>query len=170
MKYFCLIFIVFSAMLCSCRHDSEPPTETTLPVAAQYTPEAIIFQRSDEEFVDKIKWLNEKKFVVNSLSELPDDHMGFSNAYKGINFEKYTLLLYYRVHDWKIDTYRNWYYRDNIEHNYNWNIHIGTSTIPDSNAESLQITRFALLVAKIPGDMDVNIWTSVSAINWGWEE
>lgn len=107
---------------------------------------------------------------MNSLSELPNDNLGFSNAYKGIDFEKYTLLLYYRVHDWNIDTFRNLYYRNNIEQNYNWNIHLGTSTIPDANSETLRITRFAILVHKIPENVEINIWTSLSAIDWDWEE
>lgn len=170
MKYFSLILIAMTVLFSSCHNNSEPPVENTLAVIRQYAPATVLFQRSDKEFCDKIHWLNEKDFVVNSLSELPNDNLGFSNAYKGIDFEKYTLLLYYRVHDWNIDTFRNLYYRNNIEQNYNWNIHLGTSTIPDANSETLRITRFAILVHKIPENVEINIWTSLSAIDWDWEE
>ena len=172
MKHVSLILIIIaSAVMLGCYHnDSEPITETTLPINRQYVPETTIFQRSDKEFFDKIQWLNEKKFVVNAQSDFPDDRLGFSNAYKNIDFSRNTLLLYYRVHDWKIDAYQNIYFRNNLEHTYIWNIHIGTSTIPDSHAETLHITRFAILVSKVPEDAEMKIFTVLSAINWGWEE
>lgn len=172
MKHVNLILILIaSAVMLGCYHnDSMPPTETSLSIDRQYVPATTIFQRSDKEFFDKIQWLNEKKFVVNDQSEFPNDQLGFSNAYKDIDFGRYTLLLYYRVHDWKIDTWYNRYFRNNLEQTYNWNIHIGTSTIPDSHAETLQITRFAILVPKVPENAEMNIYAILGAINWGWDE
>lgn len=170
MKHLGFLLLAFTIVLVSCRHAGELIEKTTLPIIHQYIPEGVLFQRSDTEFVDKIKWLDEKKFIISSDSEFPDDGIGFSNAYKGIDFSRYTLLLYYRVHDWRIDTYENWYYRNNIENTYNWNIHLGTSTIPDSGAETLRFTRLAILVQKIPENVDVNIMVVLGAINFGWED
>ena len=43
------------------------------------------------ETSDNIKGAD-KKFVVNDLSELPDDPLGFSEAYTSVDFKEYTLL------------------------------------------------------------------------------
>lgn len=113
----CLTFFVLSSLLlCSCNNNDEPPTETVLPISKYYQPCTSEFNITDTEWLDKIKGWADKKFVVNDLSELPDDPLGFSEAYTSVDFKEYTLFITYNLHNWNIDTYRNRYYFDNIEH------------------------------------------------------
>lgn len=146
---FLTIFVLSSLLLlCSCNNNDEPPTETMLSVSESYIPCTVSFNVNDTEFVNNIKEWSDKKYIVNDLSELPDDPLGFSDAYKKMDFNQYTLLITYDIHNWEIDTYRNRYYFDNIERTYNWVICVGTSTVPDDNAEPLYFTRYAILVKK----------------------
>ena len=116
--------------------------------------------------MEKIKGWSNKEIIVNDMSELPDDPLGFSDAYKSVDFDKYTLLITYNIHNWLIETYRNRYYLDNIEKTYNWTICVGASNIPDDNEEPLYFTRYAILVKKLPRDAKINIWFSLGAVNW----
>ena len=162
----CLTIFVLSLLLllCSCNNNDEPPTETMLSVSEAYIPCTVSV--NDTEFVNKIKEWSDKKYIVNDLSELPDDPLGFSDAYKKMDFNQYTLLITYDIHNWEIDTYRNRYYFDNIERTYNWAICVGTSTVPDDNAETWYFTRYAILVKKISQDAKIKMWFSLGAINW----
>lgn len=168
-KYLNLAVVMLLALLASCNHNDEPPLEANLSVAEQYMPANTVFNADDKEFLDKVKGYADKTMVINSLAELNDDPFGFSDAYKGIDFDEYTLLVAYWLHDMKIDTFRNRYYRDTKEKTYNWAIHIGTSTPPDESPEQLEFTRFAILVKKLPADADIRIWKSIGALNWDWE-
>ena len=164
---FLTIFVLSSLLLlCSCNNNDEPPTETMLSVSEAYIPCTVSFNVNDTEFVNKIKEWSDKKYIVNDLSELPDDPLGFSDAYKKMDFNQYTLLITYDIHNWEIDTYRNRYYFDNIEKTYNWAICVGTSTVPDDNAEPWYFTRYAILVKKLPQDAKIKMWFSLGAINW----
>ena len=164
---FLTIFVLSSLLLlCSCNNNDEPPTETMLSVSEAYMPCTVAFNVNDTEFIDKIKKWSDKKFVVNDLSELPDDPLGFSDASKKVDFNNYTLLITYDIHNWVIDTYRNRYYFDNIERTYNWTICVGTSTVPDDNTETWYFTRYAILVKKLPQDAKIQMWFSLGAINW----
>lgn len=91
-----ITFILSLLLLCSCNNNEEPSTETVLPISKHYQPCASEFNIRDTEWVDKIKGAD-KKFVVNDLSELPDDPLGFSEAYASVDFKEYTLLT--RVRD-----------------------------------------------------------------------
>lgn len=164
------VFLLSLLLLCSCRNNNdEPPTEILLPISEHYQPCTVVFNINDTEWVDKIKGWSDKKFVVNDLSELPGDPLGFSDAYKSVNFNEYTMLIAYDIHSWNIDTYRNRYYFDNIEKIYEWAICVGTSTIPDDNAETWYFTRYAILVKKLPADAKIQMWFSLGSINWGWK-
>lgn len=170
MKYLHFLACVLSLLLYSCANNSEDPqTETILPIVQDYLPSTVSFSVEDSEWVGNIKDWAAKQVRVDNLSELPADPLGFSDAYSGINFNKYTLLLWYDIHNWPIDTYRSRYYRDNIEGIYNWNIRVGTATPPDDSASQWYFSRYAILVNKIPADKDVKVWFSLGALNWGWE-
>lgn len=156
-------------LLCSCNNNEEPSTETVLPISKHYQPCASEFNIRDTEWVDKIKEWAEKKYVVNDLSELPNDPLGFSDSYTSVDFKEYTLLITYNLHNWNIDTYRNRYYLNNIDKIYEWAICIGTSSIPDDNTETWYFTRYAILVKKLPKEAKTQMWVSLGAINWGWE-
>lgn len=165
MKLLSYLLIVSTVLsLTSCKNNDEPPTETLLPVVNAYVPETIRFDKNDTETVEKIKAFDDKTIVVNDASELPDDPIGFSNAYSGINFENYTLLLAYNVYDWTIDTYGHRYYYDYRDGAFNWAIRIGSATKPGSG--DLKFSRYALLVHKIPEGSKVKIWFSLGALNW----
>ncbi len=169
MKYFQFLSFVFAFVLCSCVSNNEPPLETALPIAQNYLPATLSFSADDNEWTDKIKDWSDKQIRVDSPEELPDDPLGFSDAYSGINFNRYTLLLSYNIHNWTIDTYHNRYYRDNIEGIYNWNICVSTATSIDDSSTQLYFTRYAVLVNKIPAEREVKIWFSLGALNWSWE-
>lgn len=170
MKYLKFFILSLGLLLCSCNHNDEVPTETLMSIAQQYLPATVEFQQSNKDFLEKAMEFNDKKFIINSLSELSTDPFGFSDAYRGIDFDNYTLLVTYKLHDWVIDTYRNRYYRNNPDKTYNWAIHVGTSTVPGETIDdTLYFTRFAILVDKVPQDTDVLMWLSLGALNWGWE-
>lgn len=172
MKCFSLIGLLLAPilLLSGCNNnDDEPLTETPLPVSVAYVPVTVSFNSSDTEFKEEIKKLSGKQFVVNDVSELPDDPMGFSNAYQGINFEQYTLLITYDTYNWTIDSYRNRYYFDHSNKSYNWVVCVGTATRPDSSKEDYNFTRYSLLVSKIPAEATVKMWFSYGALNWDWD-
>ncbi len=164
------VFILPLLLLCACSNSNEEPqTETVLPISKHYQPCTSEFNIRDTEWVDKIKEWAEKKYVVNDLSELPNDPLGFSDSYTSVDFKEYTLLITYNLHNWNIDTYRNRYYLNNIDKIYEWAICIGTSSIPDDNTETWYFTRYAILVKKLPKEAKTQMWVSLGAINWGWE-
>lgn len=170
MKYLNLFILSLGLLLCSCNRNNDVPTETLMSITQQYLPATVVFQQSDKDFLDKAIELHDKKFIINSLSELESDPFGFSDAYRGIDFDNYTLLIIYKLHDWVIDTYRNRYYRNNLDKTYNWAILVGSSTVPGEPVDdTLYFTRFAILVNKVPQDTDVVMWLSLGALNWGWE-
>lgn len=167
MKTSTLILITFLTLLCSCNNHNDLPGETTLPIAQTYLPVTLTLNRNDSELVEKIKPLVDEKYIINDLSELPQDPWGFSEAYNNINFKQNTLLVTYSVHTWEIDTYRNRYYRDNVKRTYNWSRHVGYATsYPD---DEYAFTRFAILVNKIPADAEVDFWLSLGSLNWEWD-
>lgn len=170
MKYLKLFILSLGLLLCSCNRNNDVPTETLMSITQQYLPATVVFQQSDKDFLDKAIELHDKKFIINSLSELESDPFGFSDAYRGIDFDNYTLLIIYKLHDWVIDTYRNRYYRNNLDKTYNWAILVGSSTVPGEPVDdTLYFTRFAILVNKVPQDTDVVMWLSLGSLNWDWE-
>lgn len=170
MKYLVAVVFAVGVLLCgACNRNNDVPAETTLSIIDTYVPVTVQFKKGDTEFVGKIRDMVDNEFVVNSLSELPDDPLGFSAAYNNINFKEYTLLVSYHVHPWKIDTYRSRYYHDNIENTNVWTIHIGTSTRPDEYIEDqYYFTRFAILVKKIPASFGIKFWYSIGSLNTDW--
>lgn len=162
---FSLIGLVALFCLGACSKNDEVPAETALSIVESYLPCTVSFNSSDSEWMDKVNGWRGKEFVVNNPTELPDDPIGFSDAYTKVNFNEYTLLLQYQVHRWKIDTYRTRYYINNIEGTYNWTISVGTSTVPDDNAEPLYFTRYAILVHKLPKDAKLQMWFSLNDIS-----
>lgn len=170
MKYLKLFILSLGLLLCSCNRNNDVPTETLMSITQQYLPATVVFQQSDKDFLDKAIELHDKKFIINSLSELKSDPFGFSDAYRNIDFDNYTLLIIYKLHDWVIDTYRNRYYRNNLDKTYNWAILVGSSTVPGEPVDdTLYFTRFAILVNKVPQDTDVLMWLSLGSLNWDWE-
>lgn len=156
--------------LTSCNNNDEPPSEVNLPIIRQYLPVTVQFAADDAEWKEKVKGWTNKKVIINSPTDLPDDPIGFSAAYKGVNFNEYALLVTYSVEDWEIETYDNRYYRNNVKKTFNWTIGLGASMPYGDNPEQLYFTRYAILVKKLPADATLNIWFSYRALDWDWSE
>lgn len=167
MKYIHSLVIALAFVFCSCGHDDEPKTEIDYPIVENYVPATIALDINDKDAKDKIKGWANRQITVNSLSELPEDPLGFSDAYKNINFKDYTLLITYNLHDWSIDTYGNRYYQD-VEGALNWTISVGTSSNLDNDSNQYYFTRYAILVKKLPKNRNVTIWFSLKSLDWNW--
>ena len=166
MRYLSLLILTFSLLLCSCNHHNEPPLEIILPISETYLPSSIELPNSlDEEQKRNIIHLVNNQHIVNSADELPNDPMGFSEAFDKINFKNSTLLIKYMLHDYSIDTYNNRYYRNTKENSYNWMINIGSAS-SDLDTDNVTLTRFAILVKKLPEDANVKSWFGLSHIGW----
>lgn len=97
---------------------------------------------------------------------MPNDPMGFSEAYHKINFKESTLLIKYVLHSYTMETYSNRYYRNTKENSYNWTINVGTASDTDIDTDNMWLTRFAILVRKLPTDAQVKTWFGLSSIGW----
>lgn len=164
-----IIYFWVGLVLCSCNNNDTPQLEIEHSIAQNYIPESIAFKKNDNEFIEKIKPLVNKDFIVNSVDQLPVDPIGFSEAYNHINFKEYSLLISYVVHDWKIDTYRNRFYFNTAEQTYYWNYLIGTSSPTGTTSESPTFTRFAILVKKLPSDVNIKFYLSLGSLSWEWD-
>lgn len=165
MKYLNLLMLLtLSLVLSSCNNNDETDLEIALPISKTYVPSTMEINYNDlgEEQKRNLIHLVNNEHIVNDASDLPDDPMGFSAAYQQIDFNTYTLLIKYELHDYIIDTYSNRYYRNTKENSYNWSINIGTSSDMDTDSDDSRFTRFAILVRKIPADAQVRTWLGLT--------
>ena len=167
MKYLTLLILSLSILLNSC-NNNEPPLEIRLPISEVYVPVSVEFNEKEISQEDKSQLIHlvNNQFVINDVSEIPDDPLGlndtFGVAFDKVNFNEYTLLIKYIISDWTIDSYDNHYYRNTQENTYNWSINIGTA----SDTEYCRFTRFAILVQKLPTDAKVVIWQGLTQLGW----
>lgn len=168
MKYLTILLVAMSLTLCSCNNNNELDLEIELPISETYIPATIEFNNNsiDEEHKSNIIHLANHTHIINSVSELPDDPMGFSEAYYKINFKESTLLINYVLHDYTIDTYSNRYFRNTKENSYNWSVNMGTASDIDIDTDDIQFTRFAILVRKLPADAQVKSWFGLTQLGW----
>ena len=168
MKYLTLLILSLSILLSSCNNHNEPPLEVRLPISEVYVPVSVEFNEKEisQEVKSQLIHLVNNQFVINDVSEIPDDPLGlndyFGVAFDKVNFNEYTLLIKYIINDWTIDSYNNYYYRNTQENTYNWSINIGTA----SDTELYRFTRFAILVKKLPTDAKVVIWQGLTQLGW----
>ena len=165
MKYLASILLVLCAVLCSCSKD-EPKGEKLLPVVEAYSPATLDIDIDKPEWTDVVKKWDNKKIVVNSLSDIPDDPFGISDAFRNIDFNKCTLLLAYQAHNYPVNTYRNRYYKDETQDTYNWMVIVGTTDAPDQWGEQWYFSRYALLVDKLPTGAQVKFGLVSPSISW----
>ena len=166
MRYLCILTLTLSLILCSC-NKNEPPLEIILPISETYVPSSIEFPTGlDDEQKRNLSHLVNNQHIINSVDELPNDLIGFSEAYNKINFKNSTLLIKYMVHDYSIDTYNSRYYRNTKENSYNWMVNIGSASDLDADSDNLMLTRFAILVNKLPADANLKSWFGLSNIGW----
>ena len=161
-----ILCLLLSAVLFGCGHSDTPPAEAPLYINAVYSPASVGFEKSDKEMLEVCREWYGKTFVIRSADQFPDDPIGFSDSYSYINFDRNTLLIAYQLHSWTIDTYSNLYFRNNLEKTYDWTISLG-STEYHLESESMKLTRFAILVPKLPENADVRIWYSMQQIGPG---
>ena len=167
MKYLTLLILSLRILLNSC-NNNEPPLEIRLPISEVYVPVSVEFNEKEISQEDKSQLIHlvNNQFVINDVSEIPDDPLGlndiFGVAFDKVNFNEYTLLIKYIINDWTIDSYNNYYYRNTQENTYNWSINIGTA----SDTERYRFTRFAILVKKLPTDAKVVIWQGLTPLGW----
>lgn len=168
MKPLSIFLLSLIAVLCSCNRNDEPPLEVALPITETFLPATIEFDANmiDDEQKRNLIHLVNNQHIVNDASELPVDPMGFSDAYRKVNFKESTLLIKYVLHDYTIDTYHNIYFRNTKENSYNWSINIGTASDTNFDSDQLRFTRFAILVNKLPADANFKSWFGLSQFGW----
>lgn len=164
-----LVLNILTLFNSACNRNEEPPTTIDYYFCEQYIPMTIEYSKTDTDLIEQIRPVAGKQFVINSLDELNANPMGFSEAYKKINFNDYTLLVYYLLHRYNIEAYSSRYYKNTLEGNFNWVINLSTTDRPELPDDKGMMTRFALLVRKLPSDAEVKTWTSISSLDWSWD-
>ncbi|MCH5218168.1 MAG: hypothetical protein J1F07_06435 [Muribaculaceae bacterium] len=164
MKQLTILISMITLLFCSCNNNKEPDLEINLPINSEFIPASIEINRAEmnEQEREEIKNLVNNRHIVNDISELPDDPIGQNEAFHKINFQENTLLIMYVYHRWSIDTYANRFYRNTGDNSYNWIVKLGVTTDEDNETEVVQLTRFAILVRKLPADADIEIWRSLT--------
>lgn len=159
--------ILLGLILAGCnRNHNEPPLETTLPIHAAFVPTQVWIDKSDTDLREEIEPLYDKLFVINSVDELPDDPFGFSDPYVKADFDNYTMLVYYHLHRWEMESYSYWFYRQNREHQFVWTITNNIGVNLDPYPDKRQFTRYAVLVSKLPADADIIAGVVLRAYEW----
>ena len=153
---------MISLLFCSCNNNKEPDLEIELPINSEFIPASIEINRAemDEQEKEEIMNLVNNKHIVNDISELPNDPIGQNEAFYKINFQENTLLIMYNYHRWSIDTYANRFYRNTGDNSYNWVVKLGITAEEEDKTETVQLTRFAILVRKLPADAVIETWSS----------
>lgn len=166
MKPLSVLIFIISFLVCSCNKNNEPDLEINLPINSVFVPVSIEIDKNDldPEKREEISNLLNNKHIVNNISELPDDLIGQNEAFNHIDFKDQTLLITYLFKKWPVDTYSNRFYKNTKENSYNWVVKIGTTLDYDEDSDILQLTRFAILVRKLPVDADVQTWYSLSQL------
>lgn len=161
MKHFSLLISIIALLFCSC-NNKEPDLEIELPINAVFIPMSVEFDRDemDQQEKDEIMNLVNNKHIVNDISELPNDPIGGTDVFHKINFQDNTLLITYIYHRWIIETYSNRFYRNTEENTYNWVVKLGINSESVDYADNVQLTRFAILVRKLPANAKVETWSS----------
>lgn len=161
MKKFGFLIFLIGLLVCSC-NNHEPDLVVELPINSVFIPVSIKINKNDidQQQREEIMNLVNNKHIVNDISELPTDPIGQNEAFYRINYKEETLLIMYLFKSWTFDTYSNRFYRNTKENSYNWTVRLGT-TIGD-DTEEVELTRFAILVRKLPADADVQMFHSVT--------
>lgn len=166
MKKLGFLILMVSLMFCSCNNNNDPDLEIELPIYAVFMPATIELNKADiseQERAEIMKLVN-NTHVVNDISEIPNDPFVKNDVFDCVNFNEQTLLIIYHFKSWTIETYSNRFFRNTQENSYNWVVRIGTGPVNDEPTETVQLTRFAILVRKLPPDADVKTWYSLTQL------
>lgn len=151
--------------LFSCDKSDNPPSEVSLVINREYLPVSLTFDKDAPGAADKYGPWDEKTFVINSAEDIPEDPLGFTPGYAGIDFSTHTLLLRYEIHRYTIGAYSNSFIRKTLENNYNWTVIIGCENLGAEIWTKISLTRFAILVPKLRADATVLFWLSLYNLN-----
>ena len=165
MRHF-FTFLLMTLLFCSCNNNNEPDLEIELPISSAFIPESIEINRTeiDDREREEIMNLVNNKHVVNDVSEVPTDPIGKNEAFYNIDYKDQTLLVTYLYNRWPFDTYSNRFYRNTKENSFNWVVRLGTSMDYGDDSDIVYLTRFAILVRKLPLDADVQTWFSQTSL------
>lgn len=165
MKQFVLLITIITLLFCSCNNNKEPDLEIELPINSEFIPASIEINSAemDEQEKEEIMNLVNNKHIVNDISELPNDPIGQNEAFYKINFQENTLLIMYIYHRGSIDAYTNRFYRNTGDNSYNWVVKLGV-TMEDDDSEVIKLTRFAILVKKLPADAVIENWWNLKEL------
>ena len=151
-KYLILCLFGLSLGLSSCNKNDENVTYIPLPTIEIYAPVMKEFYYSESQGLPVIK---EKTYVVNSMSELPEDEIFGNEEFlnQDIDFSKYSLIIFYDIEFGKIlSTKYRWGYSTDLEFyqvGISYEIEKGSQFV-DGNVERVTYIRGAMLVDHIP--------------------
>lgn len=167
MKYLSFLLIAFSVLFCSCNKNDEPALNIELPIISVFIPETIDINKTeiDEQERAEIMNLVNNQHIINDVSEVPNDPIGKNEVFYNINYKEQTLLIMYHFKMWPIITYNNQFYRNTQENTYNWVVKLGTTSDFDEDSDTVQLTRFAILVRKLPLNAEVKTWYSLTNLS-----
>lgn len=166
MKQLGFLIFMLSLLFCSCNNNKETDLEIELPINSTFIPVSIDINTAEigEKEREDIMNLVNNGHVVNDVSELPSDPIGKNEAFYSVNFNENTLLIAYLFKKWSLDTYSNRFYKNTEENSFNWVVRIGSALDYDDDPDVVSLTRFAILVRKLPVDAKVQTWYSFSQL------
>lgn len=171
MRHLSLLFAAIAFCLIGCtNHDDEPNYEFDATINGIYVPMSVTFDKSDTEYLNLCRPWDNKFVVVNSTDELPTEPFGFNDTYKNINFSDQTLLIYYSLNNFRVITCRNFYKKNIRENTYTWQLLLGVESKIEGASDNLTMTRYAILVPKVPTDAKVKVNYSLTSLDFDWEE
>ena len=162
-KYLILCLFGLSLGLSSCNKNDRNVTYISLPIIETYAPVMKEFYYSESQGLPTI---NEKVYVVNSMSELPEDKIFGNEEFlnQDIDFSQYSLIIFYDLQPGKIkSTKYKWGYDSDLKHYYvytGYEVEKG-SDIMDGELEIITYVRGAMLVNHIPTQPFVGQYISV---------
>ena len=166
-KYLISILIGLSFCLSSCNKNDSTPHFIHLPVIETFEPVMKEFVIPESQDIIPYK---EETFVVNSISELPDDVVFGNDEFlnQDIDFSKYSLIIFYDIQFGKIASVKyKWGYDSDLELYsvaISYEIEKGSDII-DGEVELVNYVRGAMLVDHIPQQTFVSQWVGVHFID-----
>ncbi|MCH5240012.1 MAG: hypothetical protein J1F38_07295 [Muribaculaceae bacterium] len=151
-KYLVLCLFGLSLGLTSCNKNNATPIYIPLPVIETFNPVMKEFYYSESQGLPII---NENVYVVNSISELPDDDIFGNEEFMNqeIDFSQYSLIIFYNLQLGKIlSTKFRWGYNNDLEKyqvSISYEVEKGSDII-DGEVELVNYVRGAMLVDHIP--------------------
>ena len=141
----------------SCNKNDSTPIYISLHVIETFNPVMKEFYYSESQ---GLPMLHEKTYVINSMSELPEDEIFGNDEFlnQDIDFSKYSLIIFYDIEFGKIESTKyRWGYAtdlDKYQVSISYEIEKGSDFV-DGEVELVTYVRGAMLVDQIPSSSDV---------------